>query len=128
MASPLCILMASLDSRRRELRMSFSALALRSSVSEPTIKRMFSDQRAAASFANVASVARALGMTISFDATDPDDFRRQQALRKAEKVAEFVQGASMLEDQAVDSVAYNRLVERSNHELLAGSPRRLWAE
>jgi len=128
MAPPLHILTASLNSRRKELGMSFSALAVRSRVSEPTIKRMFSDQPTAASFTSVAAVAQALGMPVGFTAMDPDELRRQQARRKAERVARLVQGTSALEDQAVDSAEYNRLVERSYHELLAGSPRRLWAE
>ncbi len=39
----------------------------------------------------------------------------------------MVQGTSALESQAVDAATYQRLIEKSVHELLAGSPRRLWS-
>jgi hypothetical protein len=53
---------------------------------------------------------------------------RAQARAKAEEVARLVQGTSALESQAVDADAYRRLVERSYHELMAGSRRRLWGD
>ena len=51
----------------------------------------------------------------------------EQARKKAEQVARLVQGTSALESQAVDAKTYKRLVEKTYHELLAGSRRRLWS-
>ena len=108
--------------------MSHTALASRSGVSEPTVKRILGGQLGAASFANVIAIAEALGVSFGLVETDADEFRRQQARRKAEHVARLVQGTSALESQAVDGDTYHRIVERSYHSLLAGSKRRLWSE
>jgi transcriptional regulator with XRE-family HTH domain len=108
--------------------MSFAVVAARSGVSEPTVKRILGGQIGEASFANVVAIAEALGASLSMSETDPDEMRRLQAHRKAEQVARLVQGTSALESQAVDAESYKRLVERSFHELLAGSKRRLWSE
>jgi hypothetical protein len=119
-------ILIALASRRRDLRMNYPALSRRCGVSLPTLKRMFTSKLGHSSFENVAAVAHALGLSVHLSATDSQDLRRQQARRKAEQVARLVQGTSALEDQAVDSAEYNRLVERSYHEFLAGPPRRLW--
>jgi len=108
--------------------MSYSVLAARSGVSEPTVKRILGGRHAEASFANVAAVASALGASLDIAQADPDELCRQQARRKAERIARLVQGTSALESQAVDADSYRRLVERSYHQLLAGSRRRLWSE
>ncbi|MEY3230587.1 MAG: hypothetical protein RL689_676 [Planctomycetota bacterium] len=108
--------------------MSHAAVAARSGVSEPTVKRILGGQLAEASFANVVAIAEALGMTVGLGETDVEELCCQQARRKAERIARLVQGTSALESQAVDQAAYARLVERSFHELMAGSRRRLWAE
>jgi transcriptional regulator with XRE-family HTH domain len=108
--------------------MSHATVAARSGVSEPTVKRILGGQLAEASFANVVAIAEALGMTVGLGETDAEELCRQQARRKAEQIARLVQGTSALESQAVDQAAYERLVERSFHELMAGSRRRLWAE
>jgi transcriptional regulator with XRE-family HTH domain len=116
-----------LNARRQALGMSHAALAQRSGVSEPTVKRILSDRAPNASFASVTSIAQALGMSLDLAEQDPDELCRQQARRKAEHIARMVQGTSALENQAVDDRTYRRLVERSYHELLAGPRRRLWA-
>ena len=107
--------------------MSFPALAQRSGVSAPTVKRILGGHDSGASFANVAAVAAALGVSLTFDESDPDEVCRRQARLKAAQVARLVQGTSALESQAVDTPTYERLVERTYHELLAGSRRRLWS-
>lgn len=127
MAVTLPISIARLTCLRQALGMSFAALAQRSGVSEPTVKRIFAGHLGEASFANVAAVAQALGATIGLDEIDPDELCRREARRKAEQVARLVQGTSALESQAVDAQTYSRLVERSYHELLAGPRRRLWS-
>lgn len=113
--------------RRQQLGMSFSAVAERSGVSEPTVKRIFGGHAEGASFVHVAAVAAALGFAIGFQEQDVDSLRKEQALKKAEQIARLVQGTSALESQAVDEQTYQRLVDQSYHELLAGSPRRLWS-
>ena len=117
-----------LADRREALGMSFAALASRSGVSEPTVKRILGGKLGTASFANVEAIARALGATLGMDETDADELCRREARRKAERVARLVQGTNALESQAVGAEAYSRLVEKSYHELLAGSKRRLWSE
>lgn len=113
--------------RRQQLGMSFSTVAERSGVSEPTVKRIFGGHAGGASFAHVAAVADALGIAFGFEERDLDTIRNEQARKKAEKIARLVQGTSALESQAVDDRTYQQLVEQSFHELLAGSPRRLWS-
>ncbi len=113
--------------RRRELVMSHAALAARSGVSVPTTKRILSG-RGEGSFTNVCALAEALGVPIGLDSSGADDFLRARARDKAERVARLVQGTSALEDQAVDGAVFERLVERTYHELLAGSRRALWEE
>lgn len=108
--------------------MSVPALAALSGVSEPTIKRMMSGRMEGATFFNVQRVLTALGVRLTAESIDPDDLRSEQARKKAEAVARIVQGTSALEGQAVDSSIYKRLIERSYHELLAGSSRRLWSQ
>ncbi len=118
----------SLKSRRLSLGMSYSVVAARSGVSEPTVKRILGGRIAEASFANVVAVAQALGASLGVEGIAPEELCRQQARRKAEQVARLVQGTSALESQAVDAAAYSQLVERSYHQLMAGSKRRLWSE
>ncbi|MBX9641246.1 MAG: helix-turn-helix domain-containing protein [Mycobacteriaceae bacterium] len=113
--------------RRAALGMSLPALARRSGVSEPTVNRIFGGRLGAASFANVEAVARALGVSLAPDESNVAHACRTQARQKAEHIARLVQGTSALEGQAIDAATYNRLVEKSYRELLAGPRRRLWA-
>jgi len=116
-----------LAQRRTELGISHSALAHHSGVAEPTVKRILGGAIEGAAFSNVIAIADALGISVSLDETGVDDVRVRQARAKAERIARMVQGTSALEGQGVDDEQYQRLVERTFHELLAGSDRRLWA-
>lgn len=116
-----------LNDRRRSLGLSHAALAEHSGVSEPTVKRVLGGRAGEASFANVLAVAGALGVSLEFRESDVDDVLREQALVKAKRLAKLVQGTSALESQAVDPATYQRLVDSTYHELLAGSRRRLWS-
>ncbi len=107
--------------------MTHVALAARSGVSEPTVKRILSGNISSASLANVLAIAAAMEVSITTGATDADEARARQARAKAEQIARLVQGTSGLEGQAVDQAQFSKLVERSFHELMAGSPRRLWS-
>src|SRR5262245_46621021 len=84
---------------RLRLGMSYSVLASRSGISEPTVKRVLGGRIAEASFANVVAIAEALGVSLGIEEADPDEICRQQARRKAERVARLVQGTSALESQ-----------------------------
>ncbi len=117
-----------LSSRRRQLGMTLAAVASRSGVPLPTVKRIFGGKFNQASVGNVAAVANALGAPLGFADSPVEEFRRGQARAKAERIASIVQGTSALESQAVDRETYETLVARSYHELLAGPSRRLWAE
>lgn len=108
--------------------MSLFAIAQRSGVSLPTVRRILRGRLAEASFVNVAKVAEVLGAPVGLAETDTDELRRRQARSKAERIARLVQGTSALESQAVDTATYNTIVERSFHELLAGPKRRLWSD
>lgn len=127
MSTTLPIPIERLITRRKDLGMTYAVLATRSGISEPTVKRILGGHHAQASLANVIAVAQALGMTLDFQTqTQVDDLCRQQAQQQAQHIATLVQGTSALESQAVDPQTYNRIVEKSYHELMAGSKRKLW--
>ena len=118
-----------LDKRRRELEMPISALAVRSGVSESTVKRVLNGGLDKATFGTVKSVAKALGVTVQFSATmKPDTYQELQASQKASQIVRMVQGTSALEAQAIPDTVVDRMVRRTAAELLTGSARRLWAE
>ena len=118
-----------LESRRRELGLSQSALAERSGVSLPTVQRILSGHSSAASFENVVGIAQAMGMQMDVVPIFPaHEILEQQARKKAERLVGMVQGTSALETQAVSSWHIEQMINKTVHELLAGSRRRLWAE
>ncbi len=118
-----------LDTRRRELGLSYELLSKRSGVSRPTVQRVLSGNHAQASFANVVAIAESLGLAVRLDSTvDVRNLKSEQAKRKAKKLVSLVQGTSGLEGQAVDKKAIESMVEQTTHELLAGSKRKLWSE
>ena len=57
-----------LQSRRKLLGIAFPSLAQRSGVPVPTVKRIFGGQIAQASFANIAAIANALGLSLALGA------------------------------------------------------------
>ncbi len=105
--------------------MTYPVLANRSGVPIPTLKRIFADNSAKASLANVLAIAEALGMSMGLNETI--DVRMAQARKKARRVVGMVQGTSALESQALDEEQIKQMIERTVHELLAGSNRKLWA-
>jgi transcriptional regulator with XRE-family HTH domain len=116
---------ASLNDRRLRLGMSFRALAARSGVSQPTLKRVLGGAHDA-SMSTLLAIARALGVEVRLEEEDIGQMKGREARRKAEWVARQVQGTSGLEAQAVDERTRRELIERTVHELLAGPARRLW--
>ena len=118
-----------LDKRRRDLGLSYELLARRSGVSRPTVQRILTGRQPAASFANVMSIAEALGLGLRFESRiDPGRLKQEQAERKARSLVALVQGTSGLEGQAVDRGAVESMVEQTTHELLVGPKRKLWSE
>jgi len=126
-----------LDARRRELGIPYSALAELSRVSQPVVQRLLAGKLHAPRFQSVIAVAQALGLrglrilddgSIKFEAgLRAQELREQQARKKARKLVGMVQGTSALECQAVSGATYQAMVERTYHELLAGSNHRLWS-
>jgi transcriptional regulator with XRE-family HTH domain len=121
-------LFQNLERRRRELGMTYATVAARSGVSLPTVQRILSGQHPSATFVNVNAIARALDLDIALEPRTPaDEFREQQAAKRARQLVGLVQATSALEGQALDPGAVERMVRQTVHDLLAGSPRKLWA-
>ena len=118
-----------LESRRRELGLSQSALAERCGISLPTVQRILSGHNPAASFDNTVAIAVALGMMLdAVPITPAQELLEQQARKKAERLVRMVQGTSAWEGQGVSARHIGQMVKKTVQELLAGSRRRLWAE
>ena len=117
-----------LNRRRQQLGVNYHALAERSGVSLPTVRRILVDGQQSASLSTVLALADALGVRLSFDPeTDVDVLLERQARQKAERLVALVQGSSALEGQGLDEDTRERMVRQTIHELLAGSKRKLWA-
>lgn len=118
--------LAQFEQRRRQLRMSYAQLAVLSGVSAPTLFRALSGKNANVSFANVVSLAKALGVSLEMQAIPAHQFLEQAAEKKADSLVGMVQGTSGLEAQAVDKEQLDAMKRQTVHELLAGSRRNLW--
>ncbi|HTV47657.1 MAG TPA: hypothetical protein VMG59_04365 [Phycisphaerae bacterium] len=126
MTSTLMNLHKELETRRRILGMSCSAVAKRTALSLRTVQRVLSGREKDPGFQTIATITNCLGMSIDFKATDSNDLRRRQAEHKANQLVSIVQGSSALEAQGVSDDTIRRLKEKTVHELLAGSSRKLW--
>lgn len=113
--------------RREELRMSFAALAARSGVPYSTVQRILSGRMANPSDPRVIAVAATLGILPDAEPISIQAMRERQARLKAEQVAKLVQGTCAIGDAVVDQATYQKMIELTYEEMLAGSPRRLWA-
>ncbi len=128
-------LLQELEKRRKELGMSRTALSRRSRVSLPTINRILSSGMAKTdecdvayepSFANVAAIADALGLTLAaLERLNADEFRKQQAILKAKRIVRMVQGTSALEGQGLDQREADELVAKAANQILK-SRQKLW--
>ncbi len=107
--------------------MSFTVLGRRSGIALSTVRRILSGRVADPSDPRVIAVAAALGILPDGGSVPVQTMRKRQARLKAEQVARLVQGTCALEDAAVDQVTYKKMIELTYAEMLAGSPRRLWA-
>jgi transcriptional regulator with XRE-family HTH domain len=123
-----------LNDRRKELGMSFAVLAQRSGVPLPTVQKILYGNERRPDFFKVSAIARALGITLTIAPTSTtmttipaQDFRRQQAERKAQELVSMTHATSALEAQAVPEVVAD-LTARTTSELLAGSRFELWKD
>jgi len=117
-----------LETRRRALGISQRALAERSGVSLPTVKRLLLRGVEHATFEHVRAVSSALGLTIEFHAVYGEREMFDRAVReKAEAIARAVRATSALEAQGVDRAHGRRLTSQIEARLRAGSRRRVWA-
>jgi transcriptional regulator with XRE-family HTH domain len=123
-----------LNDRRKELGMSFAALAQRSGVPLPTVQKILYGQERRPDFHKVSAIAAALGATLTvapdcttMTTTPVQEFRRQQAERKAQQLVEMTQATSALEAQAVPEMVAD-LTARTVSALLDGSRFELWKD
>ncbi|MBX3361369.1 MAG: hypothetical protein KF912_12390 [Phycisphaeraceae bacterium] len=107
--------------------MSFTVLGGRSGVALSAVRRILGGRLADPSDPRVIAVAAALGILPDGGSVPVQTMRQPQARLKAEQVARLVQGICALEDAAVDQATYQEMIELTYGEMLAGSPRRLWA-
>ncbi len=103
-------------------------------VSEPTVTRVLTN-KAAPELRVIRAIAVALKVEVRVGEEitvvprmDADDYRTQRAEAKAVRIVENVQGSMGLEAQAVDARTVQKMVQRTIHELLAGSKRKLWED
>ena len=115
-----------LDDRRRQLGMTFPALAERSGIPTPTVKRVLGGGYENASFQTIVRIAEAMGMVVSGSVErDAQELRMEQARVKARKYVDMLQGTSALEGQAVSEHTLLATFDDFVHELL-NSDRKLW--
>jgi transcriptional regulator with XRE-family HTH domain len=109
--------------------MSYAVLARRSGVSMPTVVRILNATTANPGLGYVKAIAAALGMGVSLEPKiTARELLARQARQRARQLVGIVQATSGLEAQAVDDEAVREMTHQTVHELLAGSPRRLWGE
>lgn len=122
-------LQAKLRKRRKELGIPYEDLAARSGVSVATAKRMLSGSLESATLKHIAAVASAMGMSLEIREESPAvDLKEEAARQQASRLVRMVQGTSALEAQAVDDRQLDKMQRESVHRLMAGSPRRIWAQ
>jgi transcriptional regulator with XRE-family HTH domain len=121
--------MRELELRRREVGMTYAALAKRSGVSQATVVRILRGLCRAPSLPNVEAIARALGMSLRLvPEVTATELRRRRASELAGRLVGHVQGTMSLEGQAVDRVYRDELAEQTLHELMAGPAKSLWRD
>ena len=124
-----------LELRRRKLGVSRPVLARMASVSLRNLNRILRGEELNPRLATVHAIAKVLGVCVGVGAgagitetISADEMRRDRAQDKARRLAGMVQATMGLEAQGVDQAAFDSLVERNVHKLLAGPNRRLWED
>lgn len=117
-----------LNIQKAHLGMSVAVIAQRSGVSAPTVTRILSGKHPSAHFDHVMAIADVLGVDINVRGTqDPEVMKRRQAMQKAQYIMKLVRGNSALEATETSQEAYQRMLNKTVNELMAGSNRALWA-
>lgn len=115
--------------QRNKLGISYPVLARMSGMSTPTVTRILSGKQSSAHFDHMLALADALGMDLQARViTHASTLLQERAREKARQIVQLVQGTSSLEAQSVDEETLQGMIQKTVHELLAGSPRNLWAE
>ncbi len=117
-----------LERQRLELGLSCAAVAKRARLSLRTVQRVLSGEDGDPGIGTVVAIGEALGVKLRLEAESAEVVRRRAAEEKASRLLSMVQGTAALEVQAVSEETMRVLRERTVNELLAGSPRRLWAD
>lgn len=127
--SILSDLVTRLSQRRRQLKMSYRALARRSGVSEPTAKRVLSGHCTNLEYATLAALAQGLGAELrhTLECEHPEAFKLREAEKVARRIVSAVQGSAGLEAQALSERDLKNMFRQTVHELMAASPTRIWS-
>ncbi len=121
-------LVAGLQSRRVELRMSCAVLASRSGVSLRTVQRLLAGEELSTDVGTLAAIAEALGLEVRLgERESADAILARQAREKAGRLVSLTRGTAVLEAGGVAAGGVDRMLEKTTMELLWGSARRLWA-
>ena len=116
-----------LNSRRRELEMTFAALAERSGLSLPTVQRILAGKQEPNS-GHLRSLAEAMGMELMLvPKVRPAQMKLAQARANARRLVAMTQANAALEAQAVGQKMRQELVDRTVQELLAKPRQLLWS-
>ena len=127
--SPVQDMMSRLNSRRKELGMSYSVVARRADVSQRTVQRLLSGEADDVRLGTLAAIADVLEAKIEIRCPcGSRTIRRRQARRKAEELVALAQGSAALEGQAVRKKELDKLTGDLTDEIAVGSDLRLWSE
>lgn len=129
MVQAIPVMSRQLNQRRQKLGISCAVLAKRAGISLRSVQRILSGEETNPGLATLTALARELGVGVCLDdQADVYTLRRRQAERKAQRILAIVQGSSALEAQGLPRKSLREMRDKTIHELLAGSPRKLWAD
>ena len=118
-------ILACIQKRKRDLKISVSDLARRSGVSRATVIRILGSEDHEFSFANLNAILIALGITLDLTEIPAEQFRDQIATAKAKRLIALTQGNVALESQAVPSASAQSYLEEVKARI-SSSSRKLW--
>lgn len=114
--------------QKKELGISNAIIAEQSGVSVATVARILSGNHPSAHFDHVYAIASVLGVSlVAQSAIDPEIMKREQAEKKAKQIMKLVRGNSALEATETSQETYQRMLNKTINELMAGPKRALWA-
>ena len=120
------MLLRQLESRRKELGMTKQALSQRTGLGSRTVQRVLSGRDAGTTLDTILAIADALKVRLEPKIAPVYRVRREQAMKKASKLATMVQGTSALEAQAVPERDLREIKQEIAAKLISGSGRQLW--